>query len=270
MDRLRVPFSSQQWYFHAKITTFLILLRTVPVDGTPRAVNCEFEFVKAEFYRTESVSPGVTDTISYGAVTPASTNLEIKEPYSRYWVVSDISQFFVMPIKVKVTIRRIAPAPAGTNSYILRNNLRSAVPGNPGPGEYSSKAGWGVETDDQLKPVSVNILVHGTYTFIKPMISVAGSNMAAILSFPRWPTNTISLSKTWQLRKSSVRHHTTTSITAILQKRGSQSIRPSNRRSALLADSRDRNYTEFSPARQETQGFPGLPRRHHCLTWRGR
>lgn len=135
------------------------------VDGTPRAVNCEFEFVKAEFYRTVFVSPGVTDTISYGAVTPATSNLEMKEPYSRYWVVSDISQFFVMTIKVKVTIRRIAPAPAGTNSYILRNNLRSAVTGNPGPGEYSSKSGWDVETDDQLTPVSINIPVGSTYTY---------------------------------------------------------------------------------------------------------
>lgn len=135
------------------------------VDGTPRAFNCEFEFVKAEFYRTEWVSPGITDTISYGTVTPGSANLEIKEPYYRDWVVSDVSQFFYMPIKVKLTIRRIAPAPAGSNKYILRNNLRDAVPGNPGPGEYSSKSGWDLEPDDELKQVSIDIPVGATYAY---------------------------------------------------------------------------------------------------------
>lgn len=134
------------------------------IDGSPRAVDCEFEYVKAEFYRVDRFT-NIPDTVYFGTVTPANPNLAVKEQLYGDWVVSYISQFFYLPLQAKVTIRRIAPAPAGSNTYLLRQDMRVGPP--PGEtGEYNSKSGWfELEKDEELKAVNINIPVGGTYTY---------------------------------------------------------------------------------------------------------
>ena len=65
----------------------------------------------------------------------------------------------------KVTIKRIAPAPAGSNKYILRKNLVPESGGRP-VGEYDSRAGFfELEKDEDLPQVTIDIPVGGTYTY---------------------------------------------------------------------------------------------------------
>lgn len=90
------------------------------VDGTPRAFDCEFEFVKALVYNIGYFK----DTIVYGVATPEKPDVEIKEEYYGEWLVSSISGFHSTSVQMKVTIKRIAPPPSPTAiNYLIRRNL---------------------------------------------------------------------------------------------------------------------------------------------------
>lgn len=130
------------------------------IDGTPRAVNCEFEFVKADFFRVDYYS-GKPDTTRYGTVTPGQPDVKLIEPQYGSWVASYISQFFYIGLQGKVTIKRIAPPPAGSNKYILRKDLVSSP-----IAEYDSRSGFfELEKDEDLPQVTIDIPVGGTYTY---------------------------------------------------------------------------------------------------------
>lgn len=129
------------------------------VNGTPRAVNCEFEFVKADFYEIRS---GIGDTVRYGTVTPTSSpTIQLKEVEQGRWILSYVSMFYYIPIDVTVTIKRIAPAPSASKSYLLRQDL--AV--YPGEVEFPTTKDFYPPADEDLTPVNIDIPVGGTYTY---------------------------------------------------------------------------------------------------------
>jgi len=134
------------------------------VDGLPRALNCEFEFVSAEFYKLDPV----TGKIIYGTVTPANSNLVIREAYRGEFIRSSVSPIFSIPLKITIKIKRIAPSPSGVNKYLLRNNVESNFPFDPtGNREGDSRFGGGyiLEPDENLEPVTIDIAVGETYTY---------------------------------------------------------------------------------------------------------
>ncbi|GGN03795.1 hypothetical protein GCM10010967_43300 [Dyadobacter beijingensis] len=133
------------------------------VDGTPRALNCEFEFVKAEFYTVDRYpdNPPRYDTIVYATATPASPKVSIEEPRYAAWIVSSVSLLYYIDLPVRVTIRRIAPKPAGTTGYLLRKDFAAGGPSNV---EYPTYGG-SLPPDEDLTPVNINIPVGGTFTY---------------------------------------------------------------------------------------------------------
>ncbi|SDG73068.1 hypothetical protein SAMN04487996_122102 [Dyadobacter soli] len=129
------------------------------VNGTLRAVDCEFEFVKAEFSELRN-SNG--DTLRYGTVTPGGDpTIVLPEVDRGRWIRSYISMFYFLSMEVQVTIRRIAPAPANTTDYVLRQDFTA----NSNNDEFPTTAIWYLEPDEDLKPVKINIPVGGTYTY---------------------------------------------------------------------------------------------------------
>lgn len=129
------------------------------VDGTSRAVNCEFEFVKAEFYE---VRTGIGDTVRYGTVTPGGNpTIELREVERGRWILSYVSMFYFVPIEVKVTLKRIAPAPSGSTGYLLRQDLQVTQNG----AEFPTTKDFSLPEDEDLTAVNIDIPVGGTYTY---------------------------------------------------------------------------------------------------------
>lgn len=128
------------------------------VDGTPRAFNCEFKFVKAVVYNIGYFK----DTIVHGIATPGSPDVEIKERYYTDWLVSSISGFYHTSVQMKVTIKRIAPPPSPTAiNYLIRRNLTIAPSNNLD--EYFP---WYTSPDSlNLSPEIIDIPVGATHTF---------------------------------------------------------------------------------------------------------
>ncbi|SEI41075.1 hypothetical protein SAMN05216327_101333 [Dyadobacter sp. SG02] len=131
------------------------------VDGTPREFDCEFEFVKAEFYNVLEYSPVRHDTVVYATATPASPNVVIKEPSLADWIISSASLFFFIELPVRVTIKRIAPPPSSPATYFLRKDFTVYSGGV----EFPSYKDFSLPEDDTYLPVSINIPVGATYTF---------------------------------------------------------------------------------------------------------
>lgn len=127
------------------------------VDGTPRAFNCEFEFVKAEFY---DIFQGSGDTSYYATATPANPDITLKEGERGRWILSYVSMFYFIPLKVKVTVKRIAPAPSGS-TYLLRQDLLVTSQGT----EFPTTKDFSLPADEDLTPVNINVPVGGTYTY---------------------------------------------------------------------------------------------------------
>jgi hypothetical protein len=132
------------------------------VDGTPRAFNCEFEFVKAEFYTPNYTKPGPPTKDIYATVTPANPNFDIKEPYAGAFVFNQRVNLYFIQVPAMVTIRRIAPSATGSNQYMLRKNIMTKSPTDPA--ESFSDFSYGAPIVDPA-PVTIDIPVGGTYTY---------------------------------------------------------------------------------------------------------
>ena len=133
------------------------------VDGTSRAMNCEFEFVKAEFYRVDEYpnNPPRLDTVVYATATPTSPNVSIKEPRYAAWIISSSSLLYYIQLPVRVTIKRIAPKPSGTTGYLLRKDFSvSSTQGDEFPTYYGS-----LPPDASLAPVNIDVPVGGIFTY---------------------------------------------------------------------------------------------------------
>jgi len=132
-------------------------------DGTSRAVNCEFEFVKAEFYRVDEYpyNPPRLDTVVYATATPTSPNVSIKEPRYAAWIISSSSLLYYIQLPVRVTIKRIAPKPSGTTGYLLRKDFNASTNNNDEfPTYYGS-----LPPDSSLTPVQIDVPVGGIFTY---------------------------------------------------------------------------------------------------------
>lgn len=133
------------------------------VDGSPRAFDCEFEFLKADLYELrEGSKPNVKDTIVIASISPTSSIATIKEPWYAAWIFSPQGMRYSLLMDVRVTIKRVAPPANGSDLYLLRNNftafekLEYGTYGNTIPG------------DESLTPVKIDIPVGGTYTYSLP------------------------------------------------------------------------------------------------------
>lgn len=132
------------------------------VDGTQRAFDCEFEFVKAEFYTSDYTKPGPPTKDIYATVTPGNPNFDIKEPRWGAYIFNQRVDLYLGQFPATVTIRRIAPSATGSNQYILRNNIATNSPTDPS--EFFSDLSYGAPIVDP-DPVTINIPVGGTYTY---------------------------------------------------------------------------------------------------------
>ncbi|SDD58573.1 hypothetical protein SAMN04487996_101376 [Dyadobacter soli] len=127
------------------------------VDGTQRAFDCEFEFVKAEFYNLDGTKKDI-----YATVTPSNPNFDIVEPAYASFVYNQRVNVYYEEFPATVTIRRIAPSPTGSNQYILRKNIWTMSPTDPTEG--FSDFSYGAPIVDPA-PVTIDIPVGGTYTY---------------------------------------------------------------------------------------------------------
>jgi hypothetical protein len=109
------------------------------VDGTPRAFNCEFEFVKAEFYKVFNQSG---NTVYYDTATAATPEIVVREGERGMWIRSYVSMFYIVPLNVKVTVKRIAPPPTGSMDYLLRKEFTAGSSGV----EFPTTALWAAPT----------------------------------------------------------------------------------------------------------------------------
>jgi hypothetical protein len=138
------------------------------MDGTSRAVNCEFEFVSAEFSRP-------SDGFVYGTVTSQNPNLTIPDPPDGF-IVGSASSKFAIPLNVKVILKRISPSPSPSSQYIIRNDVETNFPWDPsGNREGFSRIGGGypLSPDDEQTPQTINVPVGGTYSY-QARTSLAG------------------------------------------------------------------------------------------------
>ena len=132
------------------------------VDGTQRAFDCEFEFVKAEFYTPNTTQPGPPTKDIYATVTPGNPDFDIKEPRWGAYIFNQRVNTYLGVFPATVTIRRIAPSATGSKQYILRNNITSPSPTDPREG--FSDFSYGAPIVDPA-PVTIDIPVGGTYTY---------------------------------------------------------------------------------------------------------
>lgn len=132
------------------------------VDGTQRAFDCEFEFVKAEFYTQNRTQPGPPTKDIYATVTPGNPNFDIIEPRWGAYIFNQRVDLYLAQFPATVTIRRIAPSQTGSNQYILRNNINAQSPTDPNEG-FSDLSGGAPIVDPA--PVTIDIPVGGTYTY---------------------------------------------------------------------------------------------------------
>lgn len=132
------------------------------VDGSPRALNCEFEFVKADFYDLRGSSPNDQDTVIISSLTPASPVATFKEPWYAAWIFNPNGMRYALVTDVKVTIKRIAPPAYGSKLYVLRNNFAAYE-----EFEYGTY-GSTIPSDESLDPVKIDIPVGATYTYSIP------------------------------------------------------------------------------------------------------
>lgn len=132
------------------------------VDGTQRAFDCEFEFVKAEFYTMNNSQSGPSKKEIYATVTPGNPNFEIKEPDYAAFVFNQRVNVYYEEFPATVTIRRIAPSATGSNQYLLRQNIWANSPSDPTEG--FSDFSYGAPIVDPA-PVTIDIPVGGTYTY---------------------------------------------------------------------------------------------------------
>jgi len=132
------------------------------VDGTYRAFDCEFEFVKAEFYTLNSAQPGPPVKSIYATVTPGSPNFDIKEPRWGAYIFNQRVNTYLGVFPATVTIRRIAASATGSNQYILRNNITAKSATDPEEGFSDFSYGAPIVDPD---PVTIDIPVGGTYTY---------------------------------------------------------------------------------------------------------
>ncbi|MBO9613661.1 MAG: hypothetical protein J7619_13245 [Dyadobacter sp.] len=131
------------------------------IDGTPRAFDCEFEFVKAEFYRVAEYGWKPNDTLVYATATSANPNVQIKEPRFANWIVGSRSGLYFIQLPVKVTIKRIAPSPSNSATYFLRKDFRATSNGVEFP-TYSGN----LPADDTHRQVKIDVPVGDTYAFL--------------------------------------------------------------------------------------------------------
>ena len=132
------------------------------VDGTQRAFDCEFEFVKAEFYTKNFTQPGPPTKDIYATVTPGNPDFEIKEPRWGAYIFNQRVNTYLGQFPATVTIRRIAPSATNSKQYILRNNITAESPTSPVEGFSDFSYGAPIVDPD---PVTIDIPVGGTYTY---------------------------------------------------------------------------------------------------------
>jgi hypothetical protein len=132
------------------------------VDGAQRAFDCEFEFVKAEFYTLNRTQPGPPTKDIYATVTPGNPNFDIKEPRWGAYIFNQRVDLYLGVFPATVTIRRIAPSATGSNQYMLRNNIAGRSVNDPD--EWFSDFSYGAPIVDP-EPVTIDIPVGGSYTY---------------------------------------------------------------------------------------------------------
>lgn len=156
------------------------------INGTPRAVDCEFEIVEVAFYRGS-----VSDANLYGKVTPNDSNLVIKEQFKYEFVAGSASSLFSIGLIAKITVKRIAPAPAGSNKYLFRSTIQSFKDPRFPEREVDSRFGFLLD-EDNYDQVAIDVPVGGTFTYNDMMAGFQGQyttdRTTGLIVYPVNPT----------------------------------------------------------------------------------